>query len=376
MRNVTSKRREVFRILMTADAVGGVWNYALELCRALQAYRVQVLLAVMGPSPSNVQRSEAASVPNIVLIDRSFKLEWMEDCWGDVVEAGNWLLALEQSWRPDIIHLNGYAHAALPFLAPKLVVAHSCVLSWWRAVYGGRAPATWNDYAASVGKGLSAASVVVAPTRAMLNALTAHYRFGAPTQVIPNGIEPFDCPTAKEEFIVCVGRFKDRAKNLEALEHAADRVNWPIVVIGDSPSEGTHHAYLRKKIIKTGRLGSAQVRQYLKSAAIFVSSALYEPFGLSVLEAALSGCALILSDIPSLRENWDGAAVFVNPRNLCTLISALDVLSHRRDLRVRLAGQARQRALTFGADRCAASYARLYQELLADGLRGSPSPCV
>ncbi len=29
----------------------------------------------------------------------------------------------------------------------------------------------------------------------------------------------------------------------------------------------------------------------------------YEPFGLSVLEAALSGCALVLGDIPSLRES-------------------------------------------------------------------------
>ena len=49
-------------------------------------------------------------------------------------------------------------------------------------------------------------------------------------------------------------------------------------------------------------------------ASIFAHPALYEPFGLSVLEAARAGCCLILSDIPSLRELWDGAAIFVDPR--------------------------------------------------------------
>ena len=44
---------------------------------------------------------------------------------------------------------------------------------------------------------------------------------------------------------------------------------------------------------------------------IFASAARYEPFGLGVLEAAQAGCALVLSDIPTFRELWEGAAVFV-----------------------------------------------------------------
>ena len=47
--------------------------------------------------------------------------------------------------------------------------------------------------------------------------------------------------------------------------------------------------------------------------AVFVSPALYEPFGLAVLEAAQAGCALVLSDIPTFRELWDGVALFVAP---------------------------------------------------------------
>jgi glycogen synthase len=48
-------------------------------------------------------------------------------------------------------------------------------------------------------------------------------------------------------------------------------------------------------------------------ASIYALPARYEPFGLSALEAALSGCALILGDIPSLREVWLEAAPYVSP---------------------------------------------------------------
>ncbi len=53
-----------------------------------------------------------------------------------------------------------------------------------------------------------------------------------------------------------------------------------------------------------GRLGPEEMREQYARAAIFAHPARYEPFGLSVLEAALSGCALVLGDISSLRELW------------------------------------------------------------------------
>ena len=50
-----------------------------------------------------------------------------------------------------------------------------------------------------------------------------------------------------------------------------------------------------------------------RCAAIYALPARYEPFRLEVLEAAAPGCALVLGDIASLRELWDGAALFVAP---------------------------------------------------------------
>ncbi len=359
------------RVLMTADAIGGIWNYALELSRALQPYQIEVLLAVMGPSPSSSQRAEVTSIANISMVEHPFKLEWMDDCWDDLRCAGDWLSNLEQKWTPDIIHLNSYAYAALPFVAPKLVVAHSCVLSWWQAVHGEDAPETWHRYAMGVEEGLQGASIVIAPTYSMLAALYKHYRFSTETQVIANGVSPYPCIMGRRsDLVLSIGRFWDRAKNLDVLDRISEKIAWPIVAIGDAPQETTEKASSERRVLRLGRLSSDLVRQYLKSAAIFVSPALYEPFGLSILEAAFAGCALILSNISSLRENWESAAMLVDISDTSRLVATVNLLIENCDLRWELGRKARQRALTFSAERFAISYLQTYQRLFADSRRG------
>ncbi len=69
----------------------------------------------------------------------------------------------------------------------------------------------------------------------------------------------------------------------------------------------------RKAAVFLGELSPAALAKKLAQAAIYAAPARYEPFGLGILEAALAGCALVLSDLPSLRENWSGAALFLPP---------------------------------------------------------------
>jgi hypothetical protein len=52
-------------VLMSVDAVGGVWSYALTLCAALPEFRF--VLAVMGPAASAAQRAAAGRLGNVVL---------------------------------------------------------------------------------------------------------------------------------------------------------------------------------------------------------------------------------------------------------------------------------------------------------------------
>jgi glycosyltransferase involved in cell wall biosynthesis len=126
----------------------------------------------------------------------------MDDPWDDVAVAGAWLLELAHKTQPDIDHLNNYAHCALPWQAPVLMVCHSCVLSWWQAAKGEHAPPDWDRYALAVRKGLEAADLVVAPTKAMLDALQTHYGPLLPAQVIYNGRNPrLFRPATKEALI-------------------------------------------------------------------------------------------------------------------------------------------------------------------------------
>src|SRR5215475_9546102 len=112
------------RILMTADTVGGVWTYAIELCSALESHGVEVALATMGNALDRSQALEAARIPGLQVYESTWRLEWMQDPWNDVDEAGEWLLDLERQTSPDAVHLNGYCHGSLPFAAPVLIVGH------------------------------------------------------------------------------------------------------------------------------------------------------------------------------------------------------------------------------------------------------------
>src|SRR4051812_7745338 len=226
------------RILMTADTGGGVWTYALELIRSLARYDMQVVLATRGRPLSKYQREAVQSLPGLSIHESSFKLEWMQDPWDHVEAAGEWLLGLEETVRPDIVHLNGYAHAALPWLTPRVVVAHSCVLSWWRGVHRCEAPATWDTYREAVTLGLQSAELVAAPSRAMLQTFDENYGKIRNAIVIPNGREIPDAEVEKEPFIFSAGRLWDEAKNVSALTKVASQVDWPLFIAGEQAEPG------------------------------------------------------------------------------------------------------------------------------------------
>ncbi len=356
--------RRGLRVLMTADTLGGIWDYALELAAQLAGNEVDIVLATMGRLPTADQRRAAAAIPDLVLQESPFKLEWMPDAGDDPLRAGEWLLQLERRFAPDLVHLNGYVHAGLPWRAPCLAVAHSCVLSWWLAVKGEPAPDEWQGYAAGVQRGLSQASAVVAPTGALLHSLEGLYGRLPHASVIWNGRCPQRYrPGIKGSFIFSAGRLWDEAKNLRALTAVAADLQWPVIAAGEwrHPNGGGE---LPAPVEYLGTLSAAEMTGWLSRAPIYALPALYEPFGLSVLEAALSGCALVLGDIPSLRELWDGAALFVPPDDHSRLRIALQALIDDQTLRLALSRAARERSYRYGAERMTAAYLSLYCDLL------------
>ena len=349
------------RILMTADPLGGVWSYGLTLAREFR--ETEILLYVMGGALSADQRREAVTLANLKVVETGYRLEWMDDPWAGVDASGAELLKCEADFSPDIVHLNGYAHAALPWKTPVLVMAHSCVVSWWKAVKGTEPPERYECYRERVARGLRCAQCVVAPTRAMLDTLKENYGFNGWGCVIPNGCGSAELfPETKEAAIIASGRLWDEAKNYAVLDAAAAELPWPVAVAGneESPSGGRCGF---PNLQSLGTLGFGEMARQFRRAAIFAHPALYEPFGLSALEAALCGCALVLGDIPSLREVWGGAAVYIPPRDADALRRALAGLVGSPDQLRAMGARARQRALRYSADAMACGYRKLYAEM-------------
>lgn len=353
------------KVLMTSDTVGGVWTYSIELSAALAKKGVKVSLATMGAPLNAHQVSDVKSVPGLEFFESGFRLEWMDDPWENVRLAGQWLLRLEAYLKPDIVHLNGYSHGSLPFKAPVVITGHSCVLSWWEAVKGCRAPARWHRYWREVGRGLASVSAVAAPTAAFLSSLQRLYGFKTPSLVIPNGRDSsFFLPGEKENFIFTGGRLWDEAKNTAALQEVASSLPWPVYAAGQQ--RHASGSLPDKGALRTlGVLSTKELASWLSSASIFASPALYEPFGLTALEAGLSGAALVLGDIPSLRETWDGAALFVDPKDRPALREALLTLTKDRVLRRMLARKALDRAFSLTPERMAEGYLELYGAALS-----------
>jgi glycosyltransferase involved in cell wall biosynthesis len=113
-----------------------------------------------------------------------------------------------------------------------------------------------------------------------------------------------------------------------------------------------------------GALDAREVMSWLSRAAVFAEPARYEPFGLAALEAASSGCALVLGDIPSLREVWGEAATFVSPNDAGGLARVVNRLLDDPVLRREAAARAFGVAARYAPATMASAYLDAYRQLM------------
>ncbi len=356
-------KRSSLRILMTTDAVGGVWGYATGLATDLCARGDWVALVVMGPPPSRQQIEALADIPRLELQITALALEWMDPEGSNLERAREVLLRIARQFRPDVVHLNGFREGAFAWPVPALVVAHSCVQTWWHACRGGvPRELQWRRYGDNVAAGLAAAAAWVSPTGAFRNQIAAMYQPPKLGRVIANGFTVEGGRVKKGALILGAGRVWDEAKNLNALAACASALLWPLRIAG--PTGGPNGASSPAgQGIYLGSLSRSEVIDEMRRAAVFVAPALYEPFGLSVLEAAACGCALVLSDTPSFRELWGGAALFADPCDAGRLSTTINMLCRNKSLRRGLQQAARTRARLYRRSITTAAYQRLYREL-------------
>ncbi len=354
------------RVLIVADVVGGVGTFVHELTQGLTRLGAEVHLALIGRDASAVAPAAASCEL------RDLKLEWMPDPWRDVEATSEWVGELIARHRPGVVHMNTFAPVPDTSI-PVLLTVHSCVVTWWRAVRDCEAPAGWTRYRTVARRALDRADIVCVPTRALQEDLIAAYGKLPCARVIPNGRTiarpnrrtiappngrtiappPAEAPR-RERLVVSVGRLWDEAKNAALLASAAPAIDGRVVLIGPGRLPG---------IESVGRLAPAEVLRWLGRAAVFAEPARYEPFGLAALEAALCGCALVLGDIPSLREVWHDGASYVGPDDRDGLVHALNALLEDSAQRRRAANAARARAARYGQSAMSDAYLDAYREV-------------
>lgn len=354
-------------ILLTADAVGGVWSYASDLAGGLVREGFRVTVACLGPSPSAGQ-AEALGRQGASLVDTGLPLDWTARDGAELSAAGAALRALVADAGADLLHLNSPALAmGGRFGVPVVGGCHSCLGSWWQAVHpDSPLPGDFRWRMERLRGGLAACDVLLAPSRDFARR-TARLH-GLTPAVLYNGRRPAgsaDLPMDRRAATaLTAGRLWDRGKGLVALDAAAARMRHPVEAAGPLTGPGGEAVAL-SHVRALGLLSPDALAARMATARLFVSFAAYEPFGLAVLEAAQAGMALVLADTAVFRELWGGAALFLDPADATGASQAMEALLADPEACARLGAAARERSRRYSVEAMVAGTAALYRQLLA-----------
>ncbi len=363
-------------VLVTADTVGGVWTYTRELVAGLVRRGVRVTLVSFGEIPSTAQCAWMDGLRGIDFRPTAFRLEWMQEAEQDLERSSEFLLSVIHDGKPDVLHLSQFCYGLLPVDIPRIVVAHSDVVSWWIAVHGEEPRDTkWlRWYRDTVTRGLSGATTVVAPSRWMLEAISAHYGDPRIGMVVYNGRNPglFNPHCTKDDLVISAGRLWDSAKQVSLLLEHDQKV--PVAIAGsdkhpDELLDGPRPAFpARRRMQFRGEQTEAQLSQLFSRASMYAATSRYEPFGLSPLEAAFSRCALIANDIPTFHEIWGETACYFRYNDAADLARTIERLQNDREQRLTYANLAYNRARQrYTAERMVDDYMGLYESLVQTG---------
>uniref|UniRef100_UPI003F1F908B glycosyltransferase n=1 Tax=Rhizobium sp. F40D2 TaxID=3453141 RepID=UPI003F1F908B len=347
---------------MTLDAVGGVWRYAMDLGAGLRRQGMEIVFAGLGPAPSVTQAGEAKALGQLVWLDAP--LDWMAASRAEIAAAPAEISRVAKDYGVDLLHLNLPSQAAgIETPLPVLVVSHSCVVTWFAAVRRTPVPPDWAWQRDANREGFDRADAVLAPSMSHADALQAAYGPLPRLRVVHNASRVGSDPRPKKIFVFAAGRWWDEGKNGAVLDRAAAVMPLPVVMAGSCSGPNGQRQQLNDADDR-GPLPYPKTIALMQRAQIVVSPSIYEPFGLTALEAARCGAALVLSDIPTYRELWDGCARFFDPHDPKALAAACMRIGEDEKLRTELMVKSLERSRAFSLERQAASMLETYARLM------------
>lgn len=118
---------------------------------------------------------------------------------------------------------------------------------------------------------------------------------------------------------------------------------------------------ISKDVIFTGYVIGDDLVPLFKNADFFVMPSLYEGFGTTVLEAFATGTPAIVSNVSSLPEIADGAALFVNPLDVKDIASAMEKFAYDENLKNSYREKGKKQLEKFNWEKCARETLEVYK---------------
>jgi glycosyltransferase involved in cell wall biosynthesis len=240
-----------------------------------------------------------------------------------------------------------------------------------------------------LGRSLTRAARIVAVSQATADDLAFHFpEVRGRVRVVPNGVDPRYRPAPAEEvarirraagmpegWVLSVGTLEPR-KNVATLLRAweglkAEDEDFPPLVLAGGA--GWKSGPLARRLADLepwglrhlGRVDDDRLLALYQGALAFAYPALYEGFGLPVLEAMACGLPVVTSDVSSLPEVAGDAGLLVDPRDAAALAGALRRLVREPGLAGELGRRGEERARRFTWSAAAAAMEDVFAEALS-----------
>ncbi len=182
----------------------------------------------------------------------------------------------------------------------------------------------WFSFRRGVHELLAAAAVLLPNSRAEQAQIERQFEIMRPVVIVPNAADtatfgPPNEPAPRRDGVLCVGRIEPR-KNQLALIEALRGTGIPLTLVGRSgrfyqqyyarcqEAAGAHVRFLDAQ-------PPAALRELYHRARVHACVSWYETPGLVSLEAALCGCALVVTPGGCTREYFGDAAHYARPED-------------------------------------------------------------
>ena len=178
----------------------------------------------------------------------------------------------------------------------------------------------------------------------------------------------------KKPYFLSVGRIEKRKNTLGTVKafelfKEEDNSDYQLILVGQNgfgheevDSQITKSKF-NEDIIRPGYVENKKLPSLYKNATALIHPSLYEGFVFPLLEAMDIGTPVLTSDVPTIKESVDDAALFVNPKDVKSIAEGMKKISTDQNLRKSLIFNGKEVIKKYSWDKTAAEYYKLINDL-------------